>query len=81
MVLSMADRPLIDSIGEATHARLRNRALIGRLGFSFARIGAARGVTVEAAFTQNRRLRVRLRERGGKPHAMPCHHNLESYLI
>jgi hypothetical protein len=23
---------------------------------------------------------VRLREKGGKPHAMPCHHNLEAYL-
>jgi integrase len=24
---------------------------------------------------------VRLREKGGKRHAMPCHHNLEEYLI
>ena len=31
-------------------------------------------------YTQNRRLWVRLREKGGKPHAMPCHHNLETYL-
>jgi hypothetical protein len=23
---------------------------------------------------------VRLREKGGKRHAMPCHHNLEEYL-
>jgi integrase len=23
---------------------------------------------------------VRLREKGGKPHAMPCHHNLEAYI-
>jgi site-specific recombinase XerD len=23
---------------------------------------------------------VRLHEKGGKQHAMPCHHNLESYL-
>jgi hypothetical protein len=23
---------------------------------------------------------VRLREKGGKQHAMPCHHNLEEYL-
>ena len=32
-------------------------------------------------YTQNRRLWVRLREKGGKAHAMPCHHNLEEYLI
>jgi hypothetical protein len=33
---------------------------------------------VEDVFTQNRRLLVRLGEKGGKPHAMPCHHNLEA---
>jgi integrase/recombinase XerC len=48
--------------------------------YSFARIGAALGMTVEDVFTQNRRLWVRLREKGGKRHAMPCHHNLEEYL-
>jgi hypothetical protein len=31
-------------------------------------------------FIQNRRLWVRLRATGGTPHAMPCHHNLETYL-
>jgi integrase len=31
-------------------------------------------------YTQNRRLWVRLCEKGGKRHAMPCHHNLEEYL-
>ena len=35
---------------------------------------------VEDVFVQNRRLWVRLREKGGKAHAMPCHHNLEEYL-
>ena len=49
--------------------------------YSFARIGAALGMAVEDVFTQNRRLWVRLREKGGKRHAMPCHHNLEEYLI
>ena len=29
---------------------------------------------------QNRRLWVRLREKGGKHHEMPCHHNIEEYL-
>ena len=48
--------------------------------YSFARIGAALGMAVEDVYTQNRRLWVRLREKGGKRHAMPCHHNLEEYL-
>jgi hypothetical protein len=50
---------------------LRDRALIGLMVFSFARIGAALDMKVED---------VRLREKGGKPLAMPCHHNLETYL-
>jgi len=50
-------------------------------GLSFARIGAALGMTVEDVYTQNRRLWVRLREKGGKRHAMPCHHNLDEYLV
>ena len=73
-------RVLIDSIDITTHAGLRDRALIALMVYSFARIGAATGMKVEDAFTQNRRLWVRLREKGGKAHAMPCHHNLESYL-
>jgi site-specific recombinase XerD len=74
-------RALLDSIDVASIAGLRDRALIGLMVYSFARIGAALGMAVEDVFTQNRRLWVRLREKGGKRHAMPCHHNLEEYLI
>jgi site-specific recombinase XerC len=73
-------RALLDSIDVATHAGLRDRALIGLMVYSFARIGAALGMAVEDVFTQNCRLWVRLREKGGKRHAMPCHHKLEDYL-
>src|SRR5215469_7892947 len=73
-------RALLDSIDVSTHAGLRDRALIGLMVYSFARIGAALGMTVEDVYTQNRRLWLRLREKGGKRHAMPCHHNLEEYL-
>jgi site-specific recombinase XerC len=73
-------RALIDSIEITTPAGLRDRALIGLMVFSFARIGAALAMKVEDVFTQNRRLWVRLREKGGKAHAMPCHHNLETYI-
>jgi len=73
-------RALLDSIDVSTHAGLRDRALIGLMVYSFARIGAALGMTVEDVFTQNRRLWVRLREKSGKRHAMPCHHHLVEYL-
>jgi len=73
-------RALLDSIDIATPAGLRDRALIALMVYSFARIGAALGMRVEDVFTRNRRLWVRLREKGGKAHAMPCHHSLEEYL-
>ena len=73
-------RHLLDTIDVATHAGLRDRALIGLMVYSFARIGAALAMRVEDVFMQNRRLWVRLHEKGGKRHEMPCHHNLEDYL-
>ena len=51
---------------DARHAGLRDRALIALMVFSFARIGAALAMKVEDVFVQNRRLWVRLREKGGK---------------
>jgi len=74
-------RALIDRIEITTPVGLRDRALIGLMVFSFARIGAAIGMKVEDVFTQNRRLWVRLREKGDKAHAMPFHDNLEACLI
>ena len=47
---------------------LRDRALIGLVVYSFARVGAAIGVHVEHVYTQNRRLWVRLHEKGGERH-------------
>src|SRR5271167_2587240 len=63
-------RALLDSIDVSTHAGLRDRALIGLMVYSFARIGAALGMAVEDVYTQNRRLWVRLRERAAS--ATPC---------
>jgi integrase len=73
-------RALLDGIDVATPAGLRDRALIALMVFSFARVGAALGMRVEDVYIQNRRLWVRLREKGGKRHEMPCHHTLEDYL-
>ncbi|MEQ0770901.1 tyrosine-type recombinase/integrase [Paraburkholderia tropica] len=73
-------RQLLDSIDVTTPIGLRDRALIALMVFSFARIGAALAMRVEDVYVQNRRLWVRLREKGGKAHAMPCHHTLEAYL-
>jgi len=81
-VLSPAEaRALIDAIDVATQSDLRDRALIGLMVYSFARAGAALTVKVEDVYIQNRRLWVRLHEKGGKRHEMPCHHKLEEYLF
>jgi len=73
-------RALLDSIDVSKPVGLRDRALIALMVYSFARIGAALGMKVEDVYTQNRRLWVRLHEKGGKRHDMPCHHNLEAWL-
>ncbi len=73
-------RALINAIDVTTPIGLRDRALIGLMVYSFARVGAALSMRVEDVFVDNRRLWVRLHEKGGKRHEMPCHHNLEDYL-
>jgi integrase/recombinase XerC len=73
-------RTLLDSIDTSTPIGLRDRALIALMAYSFARVGAALSMKVEDVFTQSRRLWLRLHEKGGKEHKMPCHHNLEEYL-
>ncbi|MDE1181503.1 tyrosine-type recombinase/integrase [Paraburkholderia sp.] len=73
-------RQLLDSIDVSTPAGLRDRALIALMVFSFARIGAALAMRVDDVYVQHRRSWVRLREKGGKRHEMPCHHTLEAYL-
>lgn len=73
-------RQLIDSIDIATVTGLRDRALIGVMVFSFARVSAALGMNVEDYFQQGRRMWFRLHEKGGKLHDVPAHHNAEQYL-
>jgi integrase/recombinase XerC len=73
-------RKLLDSIDISTPIGLRDRALLALMVYSFARVGAALAMRVEDVYTERRRLWVRLREKGGKAHVMPCHHNLENYL-
>ena len=59
---------------------LRDRALIGVMVYTFARINAVLQMKVRDYFVQGRRGWVRLHEKGGKEHEVPCHHSLEQYL-
>nr|WP_245206507.1 tyrosine-type recombinase/integrase [Rhizobium sp. 16-488-2a] len=73
-------RQLLDSLPTDTIVGKRDRALIGLMIYTFARIGAATSMEVRDVIMQNRRLWVRLHEKGGKQVEMPCHHSLEAYL-
>jgi integrase/recombinase XerD len=73
-------RTLLDSIDATSLPGLRDRALIGLMVYTFARVGAAVSMRVEDYFVQGRRGWVRLHEKGGKEHEMPTHHNLDHYL-
>ena len=48
--------------------------------YTFGCVGAVTKMRVEDYYTQGRRRWVRLHEKGGKRHEMPCHHHLEAYL-
>ena len=73
-------RQLLDSIDTSTPMDLRDRALIGLMVYTFARVGAALKMRAEDVYVQGRRTWVRLHEKGGKQHEMPCHHSLDEYL-
>jgi site-specific recombinase XerD len=73
-------RMLLDSIDTTSLVGLRDRALIGTLLYSFARISAVCGMTVGDYYPQGKRCWLRLHEKGGKFHEVPCHHKAEEYL-
>jgi site-specific recombinase XerC len=59
---------------------LRDRALIGVMVVSFARIDAVTGMEVRDYYQNGKRWWLRLHEKGGKFHEVPAHHNPEAYL-
>jgi site-specific recombinase XerD len=73
-------RRLLDAIPTSTVRDLRDRALIATLTYSFARIGAALAMRVEDVRAHGAGWELRLHEKGGKQHAMPCHHALAEAL-
>jgi integrase/recombinase XerD len=59
---------------------LRDRALIGVMVYTFARVGAVLGMSVRDYYQQGKRWCIRLHEKGGKEHELPAHHKAEEYL-
>src|SRR3984893_16361116 len=73
-------RRLIDTIPTDTVRDLRDRALIATLTYGFARVGAALKMRVEDLQSKGSGWLIRLHEKGGKQHMMPCHHALAEAL-
>jgi integrase/recombinase XerD len=68
---------LLTGMDISTVVGLRDRALIAVMTYTFARVGAIVGLTLEDYFSQKKRWWLRLREKNGKVNEMPCHHKLE----
>lgn len=73
-------RALLVAIDTRSIVGLRDRALIGVMVYSFARVSATIGMNVEDYFPQGRRMWFRLHEKGGKYHEVPAHHKAEEFL-
>ncbi len=80
-VLGAAEaRHLLESINTSTIVGLRDRAIIGVMIFSFARIGAVLGMNAEDYYHLGKRAYIRLHEKGGKFHEVPAHHKAQEFL-
>src|SRR5690349_2696938 len=73
-------RKLLESLSVDSLVGLRDRALIGTLLFTTARIGAALGCKVGDYYQEGYGRMLRLHEKGGKEHRVPVHHQLVEYL-
>ncbi len=80
-VLSAQDtRKLLDSIDTSHVVGLRDRALIGAMVYSFARVSAIVNMRVRDYYPQGKRYWLRMHDKGGKFHEVPVHHTAEIYL-
>jgi integrase/recombinase XerD len=71
---------LLDVIEASTHTGLRDRALLGTLAYTFARIGAVVNLKVQDYYPCGKRFFLRFKEKGGKEKELPVHHKLEELL-
>ena len=73
-------RALLDGIDVTTLVGLRDRAFLGVLVYSFARVSAAVALRVADYYTQGPRSFFRLHEKGGRYNVVPAHHMAPGYV-
>ena len=59
---------------------LRDRALVGMMVFSFARVSAVTNMQVKDCRVNGSKAWIRLSEKGGKQRQVPAHHILREYI-
>lgn len=72
--------PIYKEDGTPDLLGLRDRALLGLMVYSFARISALLQMRVEDYAPRGKRFWITLHEKGGKFHRVPVHHLAEEYL-
>jgi site-specific recombinase XerD len=73
-------RTLLDAIDTSTITGLRDRALVGVMVYSFARVSAVIGMNGGDYFSDGNRFWFRLKEKGGRHHEVPAHHRAQQYV-
>lgn len=73
-------RQLFESFDPEKLIDLRDRALIGVMGYTFSRVSAACQLTASDYIDLGRRVIIRLREKGGVEREIPCHPVLADYV-
>ncbi len=73
-------RQLLDSIDTTTIVGLRDRAILGVMCYTFARVSATVNMKVADYYQTGKRWWLRLHEKGGKRHEVPAHHNADAYI-
>jgi integrase/recombinase XerD len=73
-------RKLFEAIDTSHLIGLRDRALIGVMVCTFARVSAVVNMTVEDFYQTGHKWKVRLHEKGGKFHEVFTRHNLVDYM-
>jgi integrase/recombinase XerD len=73
-------RQLLDSIYTSELIGLRDRDLLGLMGYTFARVSAVVTLRVEDYFQQGRRSWLSSPRKPANGMRLPCHHSLDQYL-
>ena len=73
-------RQLFESLDLRTVSGVRDRALMGLMVYTLARISAALSMNVSDYFQVGRKMMIQLHEKGGREHQMPAHHTLIEYM-